>query len=105
VTACLARCSGLDILNDFSCTSLDAFVGDVKDTCRAGTSHALIVNFSRAVLGQSGDGHFSPTGAIVNEKGQEYILVLDTARFKYPSYWVKVYISLLKIRRNFCIMR
>jgi glutathione gamma-glutamylcysteinyltransferase len=95
---CLAKCSGLDVLNEASNNSLEDFITDVTDTCQAGTSQAIIVNFSRAVLGQSGDGHFSPTGALCVEEGRKYILVLDTARFKYPSYWVDAELLYKSIR-------
>ena len=48
----------------------------------------LVASFSRQVLGQSGDGHFSPLGAYDPET--DSVLVLDVARFKYPPYWVEV---------------
>lgn len=48
----------------------------------------IIVNFSRKVLGQTGDGHFSPIGGYHKEK--DLVLILDVARFKYPPYWVKL---------------
>jgi hypothetical protein len=46
----------------------------------------IIVNFSRKFLGQTGDGHFSPVGGYHSEK--DLVLILDTARFKYPPFWV-----------------
>jgi hypothetical protein len=46
----------------------------------------IVVNFSRKVLGQTGDGHFSPIGGYHKEK--ELVLIMDVARFKYPPYWV-----------------
>lgn len=48
----------------------------------------LVVSFSRAVLQQTGDGHFSTVAAYDAET--DSALVLDVARFKYPPYWVKV---------------
>lgn len=48
----------------------------------------MVVNFSRSALGQSGDGHFSPVASF--HPGTNKCLVLDTARFKYPSYYVDV---------------
>jgi hypothetical protein len=48
----------------------------------------MVVSFSRGVLGQSGDGHFSPVAAYSEETDR--CLVMDVARFKYPPYWVKV---------------
>lgn len=46
----------------------------------------IVVNFSRKVLGQTGDGHFSPIGGYHAEK--DLVLVMDVARFKYPPFWV-----------------
>lgn len=67
----------------------------------------LAVSYSRASLGQTGAGHFSPVGGYCSENGG-MVLVLDVARFKlasrlrftkwvifltwdrYPSYWVPI---------------
>jgi glutathione gamma-glutamylcysteinyltransferase len=58
-------------------------------SCQA-TKHDsfLISNFSRAVLDQTGDGHFSPIGGY--HAPSDSVLILDVARFKYPPYWVTV---------------
>lgn len=48
----------------------------------------IVVNFSRKVLNQTGDGHFSPIGGYHKEK--ELVLIMDVARFKYPPYWVPI---------------
>lgn len=48
--------------------------------------HFVIVNFSRPLLQQQGGGHHSPVAAY-NEESDQF-LILDVARFKYPSYWV-----------------
>jgi glutathione gamma-glutamylcysteinyltransferase len=48
----------------------------------------LVVSFSRASLGQTGDGHFSPLAAY--HEASDSVLVLDVARFKYTPYWVGV---------------
>ena len=37
-------------------------------------------------LAPAGDGHFSPVGGYHADK--DLVLVLDTARFKYPPHWV-----------------
>lgn len=34
----------------------------------------------------AGDGHFSPIGGFHEKK--DMVLILDTARFKYPPHWV-----------------
>ena len=46
----------------------------------------IVCNFSRKYLGQTGDGHFSPVGGI--HTGENLVLIMDVARFKYPPYWV-----------------
>ena len=48
----------------------------------------LIANYARGVLGQTGSGHFSPLAAFVEEA--DAVLILDTARFKYPPHWVSL---------------
>lgn len=71
--------------------SIDDFRSDIRsilsDTI---TKHqpVLVVSFSRAALGQTGDGHFSPIAAY--HKKTDQVLVLDVARFKYSPYWVSV---------------
>jgi len=40
----------------------------------------LIVSYSRKVLGQTGDGHFSPIGGY--HKSRDLVLIMDVARFK-----------------------
>ena len=53
----------------------------------SGDAHAFIVcNFSRKFLGQTGEGHFSPIGGY--HSGENLVLIMDVARFKYPPYWV-----------------
>jgi len=47
----------------------------------------MVVSFDRQTLGQTGVGHFSPIGGYHEASGK--VLVLDVARFKYPSYWVE----------------
>ncbi len=48
--------------------------------------HYVIVNFSRDRISQDGGGHFSPLGAY--DAKTDRFLVLDTARYKYPPFWV-----------------
>lgn len=45
-----------------------------------------VCNYSRKVLGQTGDGHFSPVAAWDRET--DSVLIMDVARFKYPPHWV-----------------
>ena len=49
----------------------------------------IIASYSRKVLGQTGDGHFSPIAAY-HEKYKK-VLILDVARFKYPPVWVDIH--------------
>lgn len=37
-------------------------------------------------LPPAGDGHFSPIGGYSAK--EDLVLILDTARFKYPPHWV-----------------
>jgi len=48
----------------------------------------LVVSYSRKVLNQTGDGHFSPLAAY--DKETDSVLILDTARFKYGAHWTKL---------------
>lgn len=48
----------------------------------------IVVSFSRGVLQQTGDGHYSPIAAY--HQKSDTCLVLDVARFKYQPYWVPI---------------
>lgn len=67
--------------------TLDRFKNDLYQSATEPGCH-LVVSFSRPSMGQTGLGHFSPVGAYHPEKG--LALILDVARFKYPSYWAPV---------------
>lgn len=47
-----------------------------------------IINFGRQELEQTGSGHFACIGGYHQESRS--VLVLDTARFKYPPFWVPI---------------
>ncbi len=84
--ASLAECHGLQVeAKRFDQSSLEEFENAVIDSVTK-PGHHLIVSFSRQSLGQTGIGHFSPIAGYHKEK--QMVLVLDVARFKYPSYWV-----------------
>jgi glutathione gamma-glutamylcysteinyltransferase len=84
----LGRCNGLAIKNKrVDQTSFVEFQRNVLESVRSNDKY-IITNFSRKELGQTGDGHFSPIGAYDDVEGK--VLVLDTARFKYPSYFVGI---------------
>lgn len=46
----------------------------------------IAISYNRKVLNQTGTGHYSPVAAYDEES--DSVLILDTARFKYPPYWV-----------------
>jgi hypothetical protein len=48
--------------------------------------HHVIVNYSRAALGQEGAGHISPLGAYDAESDR--FLILDVSRYKSPAIWI-----------------
>lgn len=59
----------------------------VLASCRLPGMYSII-NFGRKELKQTGSGHFSCIGGFHSHS--QKILVLDTARFKYPPYWVDI---------------
>ncbi|OWZ19759.1 Glutathione gamma-glutamylcysteinyltransferase [Phytophthora megakarya] len=87
---CLARCNGV-LAEDYRATNdftLEQFRDIVKQSC-ATSSEIVVLNYSRKVLGQTGDGHFSPIGGYHAER--DMVLLMDVARFKYPPHWVKLF--------------
>ncbi|KAJ3182265.1 hypothetical protein HDU85_003307 [Gaertneriomyces sp. JEL0708] len=83
--ACLARCNGLRVVaKRADQITYEEFIEDLKKVTASQDMH-MVVSFSRKTLNQTGDGHFSPIGAY--HPGNNQALVLDTARFKYPSYF------------------
>lgn len=90
--ACLSRCSGVTTsLIYASNITYEQFYSDIFKACSTICSEKrpiIIASYSRKVLNQTGDGHYSPIGAYSPTYNQ--VLVLDVARFKYPPYWVDV---------------
>ncbi|KAK9904893.1 hypothetical protein WJX75_005037 [Coccomyxa subellipsoidea] len=84
--ACLARCNGAKVeVRQSGSFSVEEFREDVRQASRSEAEH-LIVSYSRKQFLQTGDGHFSPVGGY--HAGKDLVLILDTARFKYPPHWV-----------------
>ncbi|MFM7266507.1 MAG: phytochelatin synthase family protein [Cyanobium sp.] len=54
----------------------------------ADPSDRLLVNYHRSALGQQGGGHISPLAAY-DARGDR-VLLLDVARYRYPSVWVPI---------------
>ncbi|GAA5805285.1 hypothetical protein HPULCUR_010800 [Helicostylum pulchrum] len=85
--ACLAKCHcDVQVKRAFDFT-FEEFKKDVELVTSTSDTF-MVISFSRKVLGQTGDGHFSPIGAYNAESGK--VLILDTARYKYPSYWCPI---------------
>lgn len=60
-----------------------------------------IINFGRKELDQTGTGHFSCIAGYNRQRDK--VLVMDTARFKYPPFWVdlhKLYESVCSIDKD-----
>ena len=53
---------------------------------QANPSDRLLVNYLRTSIGQEGGGHISPLAAY--HAPTDRVLILDVARYRYPSVWV-----------------
>jgi hypothetical protein len=65
--------------------SLAQFRGLLNDGLRD-PGDRLLVNYHRSALGQQGGGHISPLAAY--DVRHDRVLILDVARYRYPSVWV-----------------
>ena len=65
--------------------SLPQFRGLLKRSL-ADPADRLLVNYHRSALGQRGGGHISPLAAY--DDRTDRVLILDVARYRYPSVWV-----------------
>ena len=63
----------------------ELFMTVVKATCTIPSLYCIL-NFGRNELEQTGSGHFSCVGGY--DPLTQKVLVMDTARFKYPPFWV-----------------
>ncbi len=52
----------------------------------ANPTDRLLVNYDRRQLGQTGGGHIAPLAAY--HAASDRVLILDVARYRYPSVWV-----------------
>ncbi len=50
----------------------------------------VVVNYQRSAVAQNEGGHISCVGAFNKGKGTDFVLLLDTANYKYPWVWVDV---------------
>lgn len=87
--ACLAACNMLNVkmVRTDEVASEDDFRALIRAIVQS-TDRVLVVTYSRACLGQTGDGHFSPIGGYSSKR--DMVLIMDTARFKYPPHWVSL---------------
>jgi glutathione gamma-glutamylcysteinyltransferase len=83
--ACLARCNGAHVeLNRADEHGLEIWH---QSLLSAASGEAVVVaSYDRALMGQTGSGHFSPIGGY--HQRSNHALILDVARFKYPAHWV-----------------
>ena len=87
--ACLARCNGATTAATRATEeNLDAFRAAIESSVTKPEGEVLAIAYTRRVLGQTGDGHFSTLGGF--HRGRDLALVLDVARFKYPPHWAPV---------------
>jgi glutathione gamma-glutamylcysteinyltransferase len=87
--ACLARCNGVAATTVRAGTVGAAALREgILGATTAPRGPVLIAAYSRAALGQTGSGHFSPIAGY--HRGRDLALILDVARFKYPPHWVPV---------------
>ncbi|MDX2022958.1 MAG: phytochelatin synthase family protein [Deltaproteobacteria bacterium] len=86
--ACLARCNGAEARSQHADANNNEAALRETIVRAASSPHGPIViaAYTRRVLGQTGDGHFSPVAGY--HRGRDLVLVLDVARFKYPPHWI-----------------
>ncbi|KAF9432641.1 hypothetical protein BGZ76_010520 [Entomortierella beljakovae] len=84
---CLASCHAEVVAKPADSHTLEEFRRDVQLIASSEGSH-MVLSFSRASLGQTGSGHFSPIGGY--HAGEDKVLVLDCARFKYPPFYATI---------------
>ena len=82
----LAREHGLSLEPTLAVNSSVEEFRQVVRTTTASDDRVLVLNYNRAVVGQVGDGHYSPIGAYLAK--EDMVLVFDVARFKHPPHWL-----------------
>lgn len=87
--ACLARCNGASArVVRAEESGIETFKDHLHKSVGFTRGSMIIASYSRKVLGQTGDGHFSPLAGYHRER--DLALILDVARFKYPPHWVSI---------------
>lgn len=83
--ACLARCNRADAAVARPGADAAPLREAIREAC-AGPGTVIVAAYDRAVLGQTGTGHYSPIAGY--HAARDLVLVLDVARFKYPPHWL-----------------
>ena len=87
--ACLARCNGAaPTATRATEENADGFRAAIISSVTKPEGEVLAIAYTRRVLGQTGDGHFSTVAGY--HRARDLALVLDVARFKYPPHWAPV---------------
>lgn len=91
--------------------SIEELRATIRD-CTSRNDRVLVCAYARGRVQQTGEGHFAPIGGYHPER--DLVLVLDTARFKYPPHWLPVSLLLEAMRapdrdaggrpRGFCVL-
>jgi hypothetical protein len=86
----LAECNGASISPFLaSNTTLAQFRSAILAACtRRLDDIRLVCSYNRSTLDQTGTGHFSPIAGYHSQ--EDLVLILDVARFKYPSHWIPI---------------
>ena len=82
---CLARCNGADVhATNAPATCTEEFVNQVRELVKRVTKlpngEYLVCQYSRKVLGQTGDGHFTPVGGY--NEFEDMVLLFDVVFLK-----------------------
>lgn len=91
--SCLANCNGADVKTKYGEESTEEefredLMDCVKNELTPDGGKVLVVSYNRQDVGQTGMGHFSPIAGYSRER--DMLLLMDTARFKYPPHWIRV---------------
>lgn len=86
----LAECNGASVVPFLaSNTTLSQFRSAILAACtRRLDDIRLVCSYNRSTLQQTGTGHFSPIAGYHSQR--DLVLILDVARFKYPSHWIPI---------------
>ncbi|CAF3311705.1 unnamed protein product [Rotaria socialis] len=86
----LAECNGASAIPFLASNTTRAqFFSAILTACtRRLDDVRLVCSYNRSTLQQTGTGHFSPIAGYHSQ--EDLVLILDVARFKYPSHWIPI---------------